>query len=249
MDLTTQEIVQYAITVVTLVILEGLLSADNALVLAVLVRNLPKDQQGKALKYGIWGAFFFRAIGILLAGQLLKYWYLKALGASYLLYLSVMHFYRKWRARKDAESPEAIAPVQSSFWRVVVAVELTDIAFSIDSIIAAVALSPNIYIIYLGGVLGIITMRFVATWFIKLLDVYTALETSAYILVGWIAIKLGAEIIHSQIDPKVVHGGLPGWLFWSVMGIVFFGGFMVKKKPEAESASAPLEPTEEKSAT
>ena len=249
MDLTSQEIIQYSITVVTLVILEGLLSADNALVLAVLVRNLPKEQQSKALKYGIWGAFFFRAIGILLAGQLLKYWYLKALGALYLLYLSVMHFYRKWRARKDAESDAPIKPVQASFWRVVVAVELTDIAFSIDSIIAAVALSPNIYIIYLGGVLGIITMRFVATWFIKLLDIYTALETSAYILVGWIAVKLGAEIIHTQMNPAVVHGGLPGWLFWSVMGIVFFGGFIIKKKPAIESVVSAIEPSQEKSAT
>src|SRR3954466_9191549 len=75
-------------TVLMLVFLEGLLSADNALVLAVMVRHLPKGQQKRALRYGIWGAFVFRLIAILLASYLLAFWHFKVVGGLYLLYLA-----------------------------------------------------------------------------------------------------------------------------------------------------------------
>lgn len=239
MAMAEHDYIHYGVTVLTLVVLEGLLSADNALVLAVMVKNLPGEQRNKALKYGILGAFFFRAVGVLLAGQLIKYWYLKAAGALYLFLLAAKHFWDKHRTSKASVDGD-IKPVETpSFWRVVFAVELTDIAFSIDSIIAAVALSDNIYVVYLGGILGIIAMRFVATFFLKLLDTYAALETSAYLLVAWIALKLGLEIAHDLRFPEQAegHGGMPPWLFWSVMGILFFGAFVFKKK---ESEPAPL---------
>jgi YkoY family integral membrane protein len=238
--ITGPEFLNYSVTVVTLVVLEGLLSADNALVLAVMVKNLPGEQRNKALKYGILGAFFFRAIGVLLAGHLIKYWYLKAAGALYLFLLAAKHFWNKYRASK-AEAGVEVKPADApSFWRVVFAVELTDIAFSIDSIIAAVALSDNIYVVYLGGILGIITMRFVATFFLSLLDTYAALETSAYLLVAWIALKLGLEIIHDLRFPELAEGhghGMPSWLFWGVMGILFFGAFLFKNKKAPEDSA------------
>ena len=266
---TGPEFLHYGVTVLTLVVLEGLLSADNALVLAVLVKKLPGEERGKALKYGILGAFFFRAVGVLLAGQLIKYWFLKAAGALYLFFLAAKHFWDKYRASNDstggglsADDEKKIDALQiqfdagslsadefakerdkiqknarpvgaPSFWRVVVAVELTDIAFSIDSIIAAVALSDNIYVVYLGGILGIIAMRFVATFFLSLLDTYAALETSAYLLVAWIALKLGLEIVHDLRFPELSAGndnGMPVRLFWSVMGVLFFGAFLFKNK-------------------
>src|SRR3954454_538725 len=78
--------------VLTLVVLEGLLSADNALVLAVMVRHLPREQQKRALRYGIWGAFGFRLIAVLLSAVLLKFWLFKLVGGAYLLYLAFAHF-------------------------------------------------------------------------------------------------------------------------------------------------------------
>src|SRR5271168_1443816 len=78
-------------TVATLVVLEGLLSADNALVLAVMVRHLPKHQQKRALRYGLLGAFVFRLIAVVFAATLLQYWILKVLGGVYLLFMAVSH--------------------------------------------------------------------------------------------------------------------------------------------------------------
>ena len=85
------DLVTLALTVATLVVLEGLLSADNALVLAVMVRHLPKPQQKRALRYGMLGAFVFRLIAVVFASTLLQYWILKVLGGVYLLYIAISH--------------------------------------------------------------------------------------------------------------------------------------------------------------
>lgn len=219
--LNIQECLHYGVVIATLVFLEGLLSADNAIVLALIVRRLPDAQRGKALRYGIFGAFIFRAIGVALAGPLIKFWYFKAVGAAYLFYLAGMHFWRRWRKRGAAED-QGPQRAQISFWKTVVIVELADVAFSMDSLIAAVALIDNLFIVYLGGVLGIIAMRFMAQAFVKLLDKYPGLETSAYLLIAWVAFKLSVEIISPP--------GLKVWLFWSVMAVLFCGGFFFKPR-------------------
>jgi len=196
-----------------------------------MVRHLPDEQRGKALKYGLFGAFFFRAIGVLLAGHLVQIWWLKMIGALYLIWLAVSHFWKKWRASQTDESAEPPAPM--GFWRTVLAVELTDIAFSLDSIVAAVAMSNKLWVVYLGGVLGIITMRFVAGYFLKLLDTFHALETSAYLLVAWIGLKLGLETYPQAVGLAPYEHGqgpIPKWLFWTVMCVLFFGAFLFPKK-------------------
>ncbi|RJP28468.1 MAG: DUF475 domain-containing protein [Candidatus Omnitrophota bacterium] len=223
--------------IVTLVFLEGLLSADNALVLAILVRHLPGKQRYKALKYGIIGAFVFRLIAILLATQLMHFWYFRLIGGGYLLYIAVEHF-----ARNHRRDPDAKAVVARGFWATVGVVELTDIAFSIDSILAAVALSPKIWVIYLGGVLGIVVMRFVAGGFLRLLDKYPRLETTAYLLIAWIGFKLALEAFEIHI---------PALLFWGVMIALFLQGFFQpedqfpKKSREEIFARKEAEPQDE----
>ena len=209
--------------VLTLVLLEGLLSADNALVLAILVRHLPKKQRKKALEYGIIGAFVFRLIAILMAMYLRQYWYFQLIGGLYLLYIAGAHF---WRHRGD--DSQVKTKVGRGFWHTVVVVELTDIAFSVDSILAAVAMSPKIWVIYTGGVLGIIAMRFVAGGFLTLLDRYSRLVTAAYLLVGWIGLKLCLESIHHPF---------PGWLFWGVMLILFGQSFLFSEPREKGETS------------
>ncbi|MFH1010961.1 MAG: TerC family protein [bacterium] len=207
----------------TLVVLEGLLSADNALVLAVLVQHLPKGQRQKALLYGIFGAFFFRFVGLLGAFWIIHFWYLRALGGGYLLYLSSKHFI--WHASKGGDGERRTGP---GFWRTVLTVELTDIAFAIDSILVGVGLSRKLWVVYLGGVLGIIAMRFAAGAFLRVLDRFPGVEHTAYALVGWISVKLLVEsypgfsedILH---NPSHIH--LPVWLFWTVMGLIAVVGF------------------------
>jgi len=115
-----------------LILLEGLLSADNALVLAIMVKHLPKLEQKKALLYGLGGAFAFRLIAIVFASIVLNQWWLQAIGALYLLFLPIKHFAQRSNEHKKIEIKKA------GFWPTVIAVELTDIAFALDSVLAGI---------------------------------------------------------------------------------------------------------------
>jgi YkoY family integral membrane protein len=181
--------------VAVLIVLEGLLSCDNAVVLALLVKHLPPEQRGRALRYGIIGAYVFRVIALILATWMMTQWYLKVLGGVYLLYMGVSHFLKKKPAEGEAETVKirrwfGLSP----FWSTVVAVELTDIVFSVDSIAAAVALSDKLWVLILGGLLGILAMRFAAQGFVKLLEKFPHLEGAAFAAVAFIGLKLFLEI-------------------------------------------------------
>jgi YkoY family integral membrane protein len=218
-------------SIVTLVFLEGLLSADNALVLAVMVRHLPRPQQRRALRYGIWGAFGFRLIAVLLSTVLLRFWMFKVIGGCYLLYLAGAHFL----SREEDVHANKTTRFGSGFWGTVASVELADIAFSIDSIVAAVAMAdslPNrigynwkLAIVYIGGILGIITMRFVAGYFIILLERFHGLAVGAYVLVAWIGIKLVMSGLHNAHYLPVE---LNEWLFWAGMMAIVLASILYK---------------------
>lgn len=185
------------ITIALLVALEGLLSADNAMVLAVLVLGLPKHQQRRALRYGILGAFFFRASAILLAVYLIQLNWVKLLGASYLLYLTFSHFTQHGGKETRRTPPKAKAMLgMTAFWTTVVKVELTDIIFAIDSILVAVAMSSKTWVILTGGILGIIAMRLVIGQLLAIVQRYPALVDGAFVIIAWVAIKLLVEYAH-----------------------------------------------------
>lgn len=181
-----------------LIIIESLLSVDNAAVLATMVMDLPKEQRYKALRYGIIGAYVFRGLALIFAAFLIKFWYLKPLGGLYLLYLVY-----DWYKGKQTETKEddfinkqgnwlykATVGWMGNFWATVALVELMDMAFSIDNVFAAVAFSKNIILIWVGVFIGILAMRFVAQGFVKLMEKYTFLETSAFVVIGILGIKL-----------------------------------------------------------
>jgi len=195
------------LTVATLAVLEGILSIDNALVLAILVRTLPREQQKKALTYGIVGAFVFRFLALVFAAHLMGMWVFKLIGGGYLVYLAMKHMF--FFSPEDAH--QAGPRVAGSFWRTVLLVELTDIAFSIDSITTAVAMSDKLIVVWVGGILGIIFLRFAATFFVRLLEKLPRLEDLAYQLIFFIGTKLGLEAFHVEIE----HG-----IFWLMMGII-----------------------------
>lgn len=214
-------------TIGTLVVLEGLLSADNALVLAVLVKHLPKEKQKRALRYGIFGAFFFRFVCILAATYLIHAWYFKAVGAAYLFFIAAKHF-----ASPESHDPNSKEIRALSFWKTVALVELTDIIFAADSIIAAVAISPKLWVVYTGGVLGMIAMRFVAGFFLKLIERFPGLEDGAYLLVGWIAIKLALLTCQEELPgcPQI----MTPWLFWGGMALILLGSFFWQKRSHSK---------------
>lgn len=178
-----------------LVIIESLLSVDNAAVLATMVMDLPVKERGKALKFGIWGAYIFRGLAMIFAAVLVKIWWLKPLGGLYLLYL-VYDWYRGNDG--DEESIDKsnnwlykfTVGAIGNFWATVCMVEIMDMAFSIDNVFAAVAFSPNIILVCTGVFIGIFAMRFIAQWFVKLMEKYSFLETSAFIVIGILGIKL-----------------------------------------------------------
>lgn len=180
------------LVVLVLVILEGLLSCDNAVVLALLVKNLPPEQRGKALRYGILGAYVFRITALFLAVWIMTIWWIKVAGGLYLCWLA-FDFFRKHGAKKEEARQVKLILGLGAFWSTVVWVELTDIVFSVDSIAAAVALSKHLWVLILGGLLGILAMRFAAQGFVKLLELFPRLESCAFAAVAVIGLKLLLE--------------------------------------------------------
>lgn len=224
----------------TLVILEGLLSADNALVLAVMVKHLPPKKRKKALFYGLWGAYIFRFIAIGLGVFLIKLWWIKILGAAYLAWLSMKYFIDK-RKGEQGEEEKTEGLNQSSllirlfgtFWGTVFAVETMDIAFSVDSVLAAFGVSDQIWILIIGGMLGVLMMRGVAGVFLTLIDRIPELEITAYILILIISVKMILGVFHIEI----AH------LHFFIILLLTFGGalivhFLNKKKAGAEAGGS-----------
>jgi YkoY family integral membrane protein len=207
------------LTIALLIALEGLLSADNAMVLAVLVLGLPKHQQKKALQYGMVGAFVFRTIAILLATLLIRVAWVKLVGAGYLLYLVYAHFFSHHNGGDRRTAPPAQAWLGlTAFWATVVKVELTDIVFAIDSILVAVAMSSKTWVILTGGILGIVMMRLVIGQLLVLVTRYPTLVDGAFIIIGWVGIKLLIEYLHTE---GFLHFVVPKWLSLGLIVLIF----------------------------
>jgi len=201
------------VTICTLALLEGILSVDNALVLAILVKKLPdKKQQKRALTWGIWGAFIFRVIAIIFATYIMKWWYFKLFGGAYLIFLSMKHMFLIGSG-SQTDNKKKDSPV--SFWYIIILVELTDIVFSIDSITTAVAMTDKIVIIWIGGILGIIFMRVLSGFFIGILEKFPRTEDLAYQLVFFVGTKLAFESMGIHFTHKV---------FWLMMGVILIIG-------------------------
>lgn len=229
------------ITVGLLVILEALLSADNALILAIIVRHLPKEQQKKALFYGIGGAFILRLLAVVLASQLIGFWWLQAIGAFYLLWLPIKHFAAHAKSKMQVHEPK-----KAGFWMTVLYAELADIAFAIDSVLVAVAIEPHknkIWVVYVGAILGIILLRWAAGVFLRVMEKYPILDHIAYLLVGWAGCKLAMHAGHNfwvarneAKDPLPFY--IPGMhpaVFWSVLAlIVIVGGLVAVRQPKLD---------------
>ncbi|MBS1775570.1 MAG: DUF475 domain-containing protein [Bacteroidetes bacterium] len=191
--------------VLNLILIESLLSVDNAAVLATMVLDLPKDQRKKALKYGILGAYLFRGICLLFAALLIEIWWFKPIGGIYLLVLSFQYFFSKKQEEEHTIEEELDLKHKSKlyrktlglfgqFWATVILVELMDLAFSIDNVIAANAYSKNIILIWIGVFIGILAMRFVASGFVKLMERYAFLNTCAYWVIALLGVKLTTSI-------------------------------------------------------
>jgi YkoY family integral membrane protein len=229
--------------VLLLVAMEGLLSIDNALVLGLLARRLPDRQRGKALTYGLIGSFLFRLAAVAAAAWLLEWRIVKLLGGGYLVYVSGRHllFHRK------KHPPAAVAATGSrGFWTAVLSIELTDAAFAIDSILAGIALvgpapdaksiHPKLWIVVVGGMLGVVLMRFAARGFIWLLNRFPRFETSAYLLVAVVGLKLVADWAFGGPAGRLDFESASRpefWVFWGLMAASGAVGFLPRKRADS----------------
>ena len=223
------------LTILLLIALEGILSADNAMVLAIRVLSLPKHQQTKALRYGMISAFSFRATATALAAYLIALGWVKLVGGLYLLWLPYHHFF----GHGEAEGRQKIKPATpwlglSPFWATVVKVELTDIVFAIDSILVAVAVSDKLWVVITGGILGIVMMRLVIGQLLALIRAYPALVDGAFIIITWVGLKLLLEYGHTE---GWIHFEIPKWfslgLIVVIMGVAYL--YARKQGPVADT--------------
>lgn len=209
------------VTIALLVVLEGLLSADNATVLAVLVLGLPREQQQPALRYGMAGAFLFRTVAVLLASQMIRLAALKLVGGVYLLWLPYQHFFLRGDAAARRTPPPATRWLGlPAFWATVVRVELTDLIFAVDSILVGVAMSPKLWVVVTGGILGIVAMRLVIGRLLQVVRRYPPLVDGAFGIIAWVGIKLLLEFAHLR---HWVGFEVPRWVSL-VLIVGIFGG-------------------------
>jgi tellurite resistance protein TerC len=200
--------------IVQLIFLEGILSIDNASVLGALVVPLPDNlpiiwpktlkklgdtlhpilgnQRTAALRVGLLGAYLGQSMMLLLATLIMHNFWLKFLGAAYLVRLAFDNLGMAEEGEVDAH----VHPIDpNKFWMVVVTVELTDLVFSLDNVVAAVALSNQFWVVFLGVAIAILLIRFAAGWYSYLIEREPILKTAAYILV----LNIGVEILLQEL--------------------------------------------------
>lgn len=250
--LDIQLIIEYLWVLVVLIGLEGLLAADNALILAIMVKHLPEKQRRKALFYGLAGAFFLRFGSLFIISFLVDVWQVQAIGAIYLLFISINNLYGKFSSKKSGDKSSSEGK-GSGFWMTVLKVEIADLAFAVDSILAAVALAVGLtptgwftigsldgaqfIVIFAGGMIGIIIMRFAANIFVDLLNKRPGLEVAAFIIVGWVGVKLAILVLgHNEvafIPESFPHSTTWKVIFYTVLiGIALIGWFTSSVKSE-----------------
>jgi len=223
------------VTVALLVGLEGLLSADNALVMAIMVLGLPKSQHKQALRYGLIGGFAFRIAATLLATYLIQVGWIKLVGGLYLLYLTYSHFWGHEQGSDRRAAPRAKPWLgMPPFWATVARVELINLAFSVDSILVAVAMSPKRWVVITGGILGIIAMRLVVGQLLTLVQRYPGLVDGAFIIIAWVGVKLGWEYLH---DAGYVYPAIPQWFSLGLIVVIFAVAYAYAR------AQGPVEPS------
>lgn len=245
-------LLEYGWVLIVLIALEGILAADNALVIATMVKHLPEKQRKQALFYGLGGAFIFRFGSLFIISYLANIWQVQALGAIYLIGIAVYHLVKKHLLQSHIKEGTKQSK-GSGFWVTVIKVEFADVAFAVDAILAAVALAvtlpstnlPTIggldgghfIVVLLAGIIGIVIMRFAANYFVGLLERRPGLETTAFAIVAWVGVKLAVYAL-SHPNLAIIEEGFGKstlWktIFWSVLLLIAIAGwFLSKEKKE-----------------
>jgi YkoY family integral membrane protein len=206
--------VEASIVLLILVFLEAVLSADNAIALAAIAQGLEdKKLEGQALNIGLVVAYVLRITLLLTATWVQQFWQFELLGAGYLLWLVFQHF----SSEEDADNHHH-GPRFSSLWQAIPVIAFTDLAFSLDSVTTAIAVSQETWLVITGTTIGIFTLRFMAGLFIRWLDEYENLADAGYITVAFVGLRLLLKVINNDLVP-------PEWLVVTAIGIILAWGF------------------------
>lgn len=193
--------------IISLIIIEGLLSVDNALAIAAMARHLPGPQQKLALRWGIIGAYGFRGLCMAFAAWIIENPWLKIGGATYLVYLMCKHFADAQEEEEDGGGDDLAG---KGLVATIISIEIMDLSLSVDNVVAAVAMSPKLWVVCAGVFIGILALRFVAGACIKLIEKYPILEETAFLLIGYVGFILVYELVSDpasglQLLPGPVH--------------------------------------------
>lgn len=197
------EIVQAIPIIISLILIEGLLSVDNALAIAAMASHLPEKQRKLALRLGIIGAYAFRGISLALVAWIQSNLWIKYFGAGYLIYLMCAHLTEgEHHEEEHKRRPKGL-------WMTVMSIELMDLSLSIDNVIAAVALSDKLWVIITGVFIGILALRLLAGYAIGLIARFPVLAKTAFLLVGYVGCLLIFEMTtHIHLGPFGKFAGI-----------------------------------------
>lgn len=207
--------------IVSLVLIEGLLSVDNALGIAAMASHLPKHQQKAALRWGLIGAYLFRGIALALVSWLMHNEWVKWFGAIYLIYLACDHLqYKKNLAAHEDAASAAAKTAGKGFLATICSIELMDLSLSLDNVVAAVGVVAgskgipvelHIWVVCLGVFIGIAALRIVAGWCIDIIARHPILGHVAFVLVGFVGFVMTVSLVlesgwgihwHMSVAPK-----------------------------------------------
>lgn len=209
-----------------LIALEAVLSADNAIALAAIAQGLGTHKmQRSALNVGLVAAFVLRIVLILTATWVINFWQFELLGAVYLLWLVFQYF-----TSDDEDDQHHHGPRFASVWQAIPMIAITDLAFSLDSVTTAIALSQEIWLVITGGMIGVITLRFMAGLFIRWLEEYEYLEDAGFVTVGFVGLRLLIRVINPEWVP-------PEWIMVLAIASLFAWGFSKRSDKQGQALS------------
>ena len=221
-------------TILALALLEAVLSADNAVAIAALVQNLePAELRSKALNWGLGAALVLRVLVIFFAAWVVRYSQVQLLGGLYLLWLALRHFQEQFRADDPASAPNRRELNLSSL---IAVIALTDLAFSLDSVTAAIAVTDRVWLVVLGGAMGIAMLRLLAGWVLVWMQKFENLQSAAYLIVMAVGLRLIAKVWAPQLCPSEPI------LLLAILIFFAWGFSRVSPLPPMEGIKAPAEP-------
>jgi YkoY family integral membrane protein len=222
--------------IVSLIIIEGLLSVDNILAIAALASQLPDAQKKRALRLGLAGAYVFRGVALFFVGFIMANAWVKVIGAFYLIHLMAEHF--SGLSAQHANPMETEAAKPRTFWSTVIAIQLMDLSLSVDNVVTAVAMSSDIRVVCLGVCLGLLTLWMFATLSLKLVEKFPVLQHAAFLLIGYVGAVLCAEMTALYAFHTQLHIG-PGRKF---IGVVLIMGLSIwySRSVAVRKSSGPL---------